>query len=262
MVSLICFKIHYLYLFIFFFWFTTRLMFFLKRISNCNTLFVFPSINPCIFTNMVSDTMWNQIPLLCVLINCISAKLVPKMLFWRDKYTLHFSNFLIIDLCNPFSNYWFDITALLKTPFRSSHPDVFLEKSVLKISDKFTGEHPSRSAISIKLLCNFIEIPVRHGYSPVNVLHIFRTPFLKNTSGWLLLPIRSSRHFIKRSGNHWRKTMLISIIFWIPSNIKCFITQYFIRSYLDLSEAILLQGKSFKSPEAISCWEQAMSCSW
>ena len=26
-----------------------------------------------------------------------------------------------------------------------------------------------------------------HGSSPVNLLHIFRTPFLRNTSGWLLL---------------------------------------------------------------------------
>ena len=38
-----------------------------------------------------------------------------------------------------------------------------------------------------EVLCNFIEITIRHGYSPVNLLHIFRTPFLKNTSGWLLL---------------------------------------------------------------------------
>ena len=36
-------------------------------------------------------------------------------------------------------------------------------------------------------LCNFIEITHRHGCSPVNLLHIFRTPFLKNTSGQLLL---------------------------------------------------------------------------
>ena len=41
--------------------------------------------------------------------------------------------------------------------------------------------------ISIKLLCNFIEIALRHGCSRVNLLHIFRIPFLKNTSGWLLL---------------------------------------------------------------------------
>ena len=36
---------------------------------------------------------------------------------------------------------------------RSSHPEVFLEKGVLKICSKFTGEHPCGSAISIKLLC-------------------------------------------------------------------------------------------------------------
>ena len=34
---------------------------------------------------------------------------------------------------------------------------------------------------------NFIEITIPHGCSPVNLLHIFRTPFLKNTSGGLLL---------------------------------------------------------------------------
>ena len=38
-----------------------------------------------------------------------------------------------------------------------------------------------------KLFCNFIEITLRHWYSPVNLLHIFRTPFSKNTSGVLLL---------------------------------------------------------------------------
>ena len=63
-------------------------------------------------------------------------------------------------------------------------------KSVLKICSKFTGKHPCRRAISIKLLCNFIEIAPRHGFSPVNLLHIFGIPFLKNTSGWLLLKWR------------------------------------------------------------------------
>ena len=41
--------------------------------------------------------------------------------------------------------------------------------------------------ISIKLQSNFIEITLRHGCSLLNLLHIFRIPFLKNTSGWLLL---------------------------------------------------------------------------
>ena len=66
---------------------------------------------------------------------------------------------------------------------------MFLEKGVLKKCSKFTGEHPCRSTISIKLLCNFIEIALRHGCSPVNLLNIFRTPFLKNTSGWLLFKL-------------------------------------------------------------------------
>ena len=70
---------------------------------------------------------------------------------------------------------------------RSSHPEVFLEKGVLKICSKFTGEHPCQSVISIKLQNNLIEITLRHGCSPVNLLHIFRTRFLKNTSGRLIL---------------------------------------------------------------------------
>ena len=34
------------------------------------------------------------------------------------------------------------------------------------------------SIISIKLQSNFIEITLGHGFSPVNLLHIFRTPSL------------------------------------------------------------------------------------
>ena len=71
--------------------------------------------------------------------------------------------------------------------FRSSHSEVFLGKGVLKICSKFTGEHPCRSVISINLLCNFNEITLRHGCSTVNLLHIFRTHFLMNTSGCLPL---------------------------------------------------------------------------
>ena len=69
---------------------------------------------------------------------------------------------------------------------RSNHPEVFLEKSVLKICNKFAGEHPCQSAISIKLQSNFIEIILPHRCS-VNLLHISRTPFPKNTSEGLLL---------------------------------------------------------------------------
>ena len=80
---------------------------------------------------------------------------------------------------------------------RSSHPEVFSGKGVLKIFSettsmqkrkiqthaKFTGEHPCRSAISIKLQ----ELGLQHGCSSVTFLHILRTSFPKNTSGGLLL---------------------------------------------------------------------------
>ena len=76
---------------------------------------------------------------------------------------------------------------------RNSHLEVFLmflRKGVQgneKVSSKFTGEHPCWSAISKKLQSNFIEIALRRECSPVKLLHIFRIPFLKNTSWGLLL---------------------------------------------------------------------------
>ena len=69
----------------------------------------------------------------------------------------------------------------------SSRPDVSLGKGVLKIYSKFTGEHSCQSAISINLQSNFTEIALRQECFPVNLLYIFRTPFPKNTSGWLLM---------------------------------------------------------------------------
>ena len=67
---------------------------------------------------------------------------------------------------------------------------MFLGKGVLKICRKFTGEHTCRTVISIKLQSNFIETTFRHGYSPVNLLHISRKRFYKNTSRGLLLTNR------------------------------------------------------------------------
>ena len=70
---------------------------------------------------------------------------------------------------------------------RSSPPEVFLEKDVLKICSKFTGKNSCPIAISIKLLYKFIEIALWHECSPVNLLRVLRTPFHKNTYGGLLL---------------------------------------------------------------------------
>ena len=50
---------------------------------------------------------------------------------------------------------------------------------------QLTGEHPCRSLISIKFQSS--KITLRHGCSPVNLQHIFRMSFCKNTYRGLLL---------------------------------------------------------------------------
>ena len=65
-----------------------------------------------------------------------------------------------------------------KLHVRSSRPEVFLGKGVLKICNKFTGENLCQSVIQKICFANC---------SPVNLQHIFQTLFPKNTSGRLLL---------------------------------------------------------------------------
>ena len=112
--------------------------------------------------------------------------------------------------------------------YRSTRPEVFLGKGILKICSKLAGEHPCRSGISTKLLCNIIEITHWHGCSPVNLLHIFKAPFPKNTSRRLLLTavhtkpfsshkgsrshVLQNRHSWKFCGIH-RKTLVLESVF-------------------------------------------------
>ena len=128
------------------------------------------------------------------------------------------------ELCKKFSKYQmseYEVCGyiILKfrktsiTRFRSSHPEVFLGRSVLKICSKFIGEHPCRSAISIKLQSNFIEITLRHGCSPVNLLHIFRKPFPKNTSVGLLLKVTNMSSCFIYCYHSWYHLILRNKIF-------------------------------------------------
>ena len=87
---------------------------------------------------------------------------------------------------------------------------MFLEKDVLEICSKFTGKHQCRSAISIKLQSNFVEITLRHGCSPLNLHHIFRTPFPKNTSGPLL-----EEKINAQTGKPMAKKVIIKFLFLI-----------------------------------------------
>ena len=76
--------------------------------------------------------------------------------------------------------------------FRSSLPEVFLEKGVLKVCCKFTGERSCWNEISIKLLCNFIALQLYWNHTSAWVFSCkfaayFQKTFLENTSGGLLL---------------------------------------------------------------------------
>ena len=75
-----------------------------------------------------------------------------------------------------------------KCNFNKVTLEVFLRKGVRKMCSEFTREHACRSAISVKLQSNFIEIAIWHGWcSLVCLLHIFRKPFPKNNFGGPLL---------------------------------------------------------------------------
>ena len=53
-------------------------------------------------------------------------------------------------------------------------------------------------AANLEKNTNFTEIALRHGCSPVKLLHIFRTPFYKNISGGLLLISPIYTYFYKQ----------------------------------------------------------------
>ena len=127
--------------------------------------------------------------------------------------------------------------------FRSSHPKAFLWKGALKICCKFTGVHQCRSVILIKLQSNFIEMTLWHGCSPVKLL----TSFPRNASGWLLLPLRSSREVWWRlqaimidNGQHYcrvknpsRKMQKIeSVLSWVDDGKYCCRVKTWIRLWL------------------------------
>ena len=80
-------------------------------------------------------------------------------------------------------------------PEVSSQPEVFLGEVALKICSKFTGEHPCRSEISIKLFCK-LEEKRRHW-----VCFVYRIVFLsccckiKNHSFFCYIMQRIKRTF-------------------------------------------------------------------
>ena len=69
-----------------------------------------------------------------------------------------------------------------------------------------------------ELLCNFIEITLRLGCSPVNLLHIFRTLFSKNTSGRLLPLFDVFCLILPYDAIHLLSVLLAVLVFSLASN--------------------------------------------
>ena len=93
----------------------------------------------------------------------------------------------------------------------------------MQICNKFTGEQPCW-----KLLRNFIEITLRHGCSPVYLLHIFRRPFLKDTSEWLLLVACnltcSIAIHLSQLSSCWIWNLIFSWVQFLSSKLKFFVS--------------------------------------
>ena len=85
-----------------------------------------------------------------------------EILNFLVKFSRHF---IIINFNLSFKVITFQVHRYQNTQhcsgYRSNPPEVFLRKVILKIYRKFTGGHPCRSVISIKMFCNFIGIILR-----------------------------------------------------------------------------------------------------
>ena len=84
---------------------------------------------------------------------------------------------------------------------------MFLAKGVLRICSKFTGEQPCRSAKQLYW---------NHSLAWVfscKLLHIFRTPFPRSNSGWLLLCIGTIKDINKKLDKN-----LLELFFWLNTN--------------------------------------------
>ena len=136
---------------------------------------------------------------------------------------------------------------------RCSRPEVFLRKGILKsknmqqIYSKFTEESLCQSVISIKLQSNFIEIILHHGYSSVNLQHVFIIPFPKNTSGRLLIILFFWQVY---ENSFHSKFSQASILFSVSVYFPCFSVFYnktfsFEKDLLQFSEGIATNHKHF-----------------
>ena len=98
-----------------------------------------------------------------------------------------------------------------------------------------------------KVVSNFTEIALQHGCIPVNLPHISRTPFSRNTSGRLLLMIISGNE--KRSNSSIR---IVFILVWCQTCDLCSERAHNISQFIKIGAVFFVasHGK-FKSGEIL-----------
>ena len=154
---------------------------------TCNPSFLGFSVSVslclCIFSSLIFQNFWLYI--LSVAANIVSISVIQTDDFWF--YAIYdFKSHLTHEQktsvqrrpkCWERSVKRMPNLNFISVKLQKQPPRGVLKKRCSEIMQKFTGEHTCRRAISIKLQSNFVEIALRHGCSPVNLLHIFRTPF-------------------------------------------------------------------------------------
>ena len=80
--------------------------------------------------------------------------------------------------------------------FRSSRPEVFCKKGVLRNFAKFTGKHLCQSFCFSKVACLcLLKKRLRHRCFPLNFAKLLRIPFLQNPSGGYFYTLKMREYF-------------------------------------------------------------------
>ena len=117
-----------------------------------------------------------------ILQNQYSTKVFTFIYLLTNYVNYLIDNFLFLSETNCISNNCQDKNII----YRSSRPEVFCRKGVLRNIAKFAGKHPCRSLFFNKA-AGLLKKRLRHWCFLVNFAKFLRTPFLTKNLRWLLL---------------------------------------------------------------------------
>ena len=115
----------------------------------------------------------------CISIVIIYREYLKKYITQQSSRKLNLINMLLAE---------FVLSVLHLSIYRSSRPEVFCKKSVLRNITKFTGKHRFSDVFKgYRNAFNFIKKSLCHRCFPVNFVKFLRTPFFIEHIWWLLL---------------------------------------------------------------------------